>query len=258
MDNLILTAAEFAKSEESIAFVTIVEVIGSVPQIPGAKMLVVDKGDRHLTFGTIGGGALEHIALEEALEAIREGEVRYYKKDLGKDLNMACGGKVTYLIEPLQKRKQLVICGAGHIGKAIYSMTRELDFRTVLIDSMEEYANEERFPGVESIITSFDEQVIEDALSLDDHSYIVIVSRDHTTDFRLARYFLKKEWKYLGLIASGTKAAKLRKELKQEGYEEEKISRMVSPIGIPIGGSSPGEIAVGIVAQLVEVMNHGK
>ena len=255
MENLIQTAARFLEKGESAAFVTLVEVAGSAPQDPGAKILVVDQGDRHLTYGTIGGGALEHTAVQDALAAIRSSEVRFFKRDLGDDLKMACGGKVSYLVEPLLKKAQLVICGAGHVGQALYSVARDLDFRVILIDSMEEFANQERFPGADLIINSFDEAEIEKSLVCDEGTYIVIVSRDHATDFRLARYFLNKPWKYLGLIASKTKSALLRKDLVTEGYPEDQIDRMVSPIGLPIGGSSPAEIAVGIAAQIVEVRN---
>jgi xanthine dehydrogenase accessory factor len=257
MEELIQKAAEHTQRGEMIAFVTIVEVHGSVPQIPGAKMLVVERGDRHLTYGTVGGGALEHKALEEALEAIHDGQVRFFRKDLGADLNMACGGRVSYLVEPLQRRAQLIICGAGHIGQALYSIMQQMDFKITLIDSMQEYANRERFPGVDLIVNSFDEEEIEAQIESDEHSYIVIVSRDHTTDFRLARYFLQKPFGYLGLIASETKAAVLRKELQQEGFAQEKIDALVSPIGLPIGGDTPHEIAVSIAAQLVEFRNRG-
>jgi len=257
MHDLLKKAWELIEDEESIAFVTITETDGSVPQIPGAKMIVVDQGERHLTYGTVGGGALEHHAVEEALEVIRSGNPSVYKKDLGKDLNMACGGRVSYFVEPLQPRERMIICGGGHIGKALFAIIKNMGFRTVVIDSMEEYANQERFPGVDKIINSFDEKDLEDQVITDDHTYIVIVSRDHPTDFRLARIFLNKPWNYLGVIASKTKSAVLRKELKEEGFPEDKVEALVSPIGKPIGGSSPEEIAVSIAAQLVEKRNKG-
>jgi xanthine dehydrogenase accessory factor len=170
---------------------------------------------------------------------------------------MARGGRVSYFIEPLQPRERIIICGGGHIGKALFAIIKNMGFRTFVIDSMDEYANLDRFPGADKIINSFDEEVLENTVVTDDGTYIVIVSRDHPTDFRLVRFFLNKPWNYLGVIASQTKAAILRKELKEEGFPEEKIEALVSPIGKPIGGSSPEEIAVSIAAQLVEKRNKG-
>lgn len=236
------------------AFVTLVGVAGSGPQVPGAKMLVVDMGERHLTYGTVGGGALEHRAVEEALEVLRGGPPRLFEKDLGRDLGMACGGRVQYFIEPVIVPPQLVICGAGHVGLALFRVVGGLDFSVTVVDSMSEYGNCERFPGAR-IVNSFEEAVLERELPANPDSYIVIVSRDHPTDFRLARFFLRREWKYLGVIASRTKAAILRRELQDEGYEPARIARLVAPIGLPIGGASPAEIAIGVAAQLVQVRN---
>ena len=236
------------------AFVTIVSVAGSGPQVAGAKMLVVDAGERHLTFGTVGGGALEHRALQEALDVLTLGVPRLVEKDLGRDLGMACGGRVAYFIEPVVLPPRLVICGGGHVGLALFRAVRDLEFSVTVVDALAEYGSPERFPGAR-IVNSFDETVLERELPANPDSYIVIVSRDHPTDFRLARFFLRREWKYLGVIASRTKAAILRKELEGEGYDPARIARLAAPIGLPIGGASPAEIAIGVAAQLVQVRN---
>ncbi len=255
MIQLFEQALKYFKEHKAMAFVTLVSVSGSAPQIEGAKMLVVDTGDRHLTYGTIGGGNLEFTAIEDALAAIREGKPKLVEKNLGKDLSMACGGNVAYFIEPLTNPATLVICGAGHVGLALFNVMKDIGFRTVIVDSMAEYANSERFAGANQIIASFDEAVLDKELHTDKNTYIVIVSRDHPTDFRLTRFFVNKEWRYLGVIASRTKAAILMKELKEEGYSEENIARITAPIGLPIGGASPAEIAISVAAQIVQEKN---
>jgi xanthine dehydrogenase accessory factor len=236
------------------AFVTIVRVAGSAPQVAGAKMLVVDAVDAPVTYGTIGGGNLEHTAVREAIDALRGGGPLLLEKALGTDLGMACGGRVTYFVEPVVLPPQLVICGAGHVGLALHRVARELDFSVTVVDSLAEYGNVERFPGAR-IVNSFDEAVLEREVPPAPEQYVVLVTRNHPTDFRLARFFLKRELKYLGVIASRTKAIKLRRELESEGWDPRKIAGVTSPIGLPIGGASPGEIAVGIAAQLVQVRN---
>ncbi len=241
-------------AQRRCAFITIVKVEGSAPQVPGAKMLVVDTGERPFTCGTVGGGNLEHTALQEALEVLKRGTPRLVEKDLGADLGMVCGGRVCYFIEPVTVPPQLVICGGGHVGLALFRVVRELDYAVTVVDSLPEYGSQERFPGAR-IISTFDEAVLEREVPANPDSYIVIVTRDHRTDFRLARLFLKREWKYLGVIASRTKAAILRRELEGEGYDPARVARLAAPIGLPIGGATPAEIAIGVAAQLVQVRN---
>ncbi len=254
MKSLLEEALRHLAARRRCAFVTIVAVAGSGPQAPGAKMLVVDAGGRHLTYGTIGGGNLEHEAVEEALEVLRGGPPRLVEKNLGPDLGMACGGRVQYFVEPVGVPPQLVICGAGHVGVALFRVVGDLDFAVTVVDSMAEYGNSERFPGAR-IVNSFDEAVLEAELPPNPDSYIVIMSRDHATDFRLARFFLKREWRYLGVIASRSKAAILKRELESEGHDPAQVARLAAPIGLPIGGASPAEIAIGVAAQLVQVRN---
>jgi xanthine dehydrogenase accessory factor len=241
-------------SQHRCAFVTVVSVAGSGPQVAGAKMLVVDAGDRHLTYGTIGGGNLEHTALQEALDSLGAGTPRLVEKDLGRDLGMACGGRVSYFIEPVTLPPRLVICGGGHVGLALHRVVRDLGFSVTVVDSLPEFANTERFPGAR-IVGSFDEVVLERELPPGPDTYVVLVSRDHPTDFRLARFFVRRPFKYLGVIASRTKAAILRRELESEGCDPAAVARLVAPIGLPIGGASPAEIAIGVAAQIIQVRN---
>jgi xanthine dehydrogenase accessory factor len=254
MVTLLRDAIRHLEAREKSAFVTIVSTRGSGPQITGAKMLVVDTKDRPAVYGTIGGGNLEFTATQEALEVLRGGGPAVLAdKDLGKDLGMTCGGTVSYLIEPLSSRDSLIICGGGHVGQALYEVTKNMGFSITVVDSLKEFAGPERFPGCGSFINSFEETELEKLLATDESTYIVIASRDHATDFRLVRYFLPKSWKYLGVIASKNKAAALRKELENEGFDKEKMARIAAPIGLPLGGPNPAEIAVSIAAQIISL-----
>lgn len=254
MIKLLKEAVRHRENGDRAAFVTLVRIRGSAPQVPGAKMLVVDRPGEHISYGTIGGGALEHAAQREALEILRSGRgPEYFEKDLGRDLSMACGGEAGYLIEPVASPDRLVICGAGHVGRALYGIMRETGFSIILVDGLKEYANPEKFPDAERIVNSWEEKELEAAVPVDERTYIVIVSRDHATDFRLARHFLPGPWAYLGVIASSGKAAILKKELEREGYPPERIAKITSPIGLPLGGPNPAEIAVSIAAQIIEL-----
>ncbi len=233
------------------AFVTVVWTEGSVPQVPGAKMLVAPSPGGVLTSGTVGGGELERRAACEAAEVLASGSgAAYYVKDLAADLGMACGGRVGYLVEPLESADRLVICGGGHIGLSVYRIMKDMDFSITVVDEGEEKALRERFPDA-AIVPSFEEGELEKRLATDERTYVVIASRNHPSDFRLARFFMKRDWAYLGVIASANKATALKKELEEEGYGREKILRLSSPIGIPLGGPRPQEIAVSIAAEII-------
>jgi len=233
------------------AFVTVVRTEGSVPQIPGAKMLVASSPGGLLTSGTVGGGELEHRAAREAAEVLASGSgAAYFEKDLAADLGMACGGRVGYLVEPLESADRLVICGGGHIGLSVYRIMKDMDFSITVVDEGDEKSIRERFPDA-AIVPTFDERELAKRLVADERTYVVIASRNHPSDFRLARFFMKGEWAYLGVIASARKAATLKKELEEEGYDGEKIRRLSSPIGIPLGGPRPEEIAVSIAAEII-------
>ena len=254
MVTLLRDALRHLEAREKSAFVTIVGTRGSGPQITGAKMLVADTKERPSLYGTIGGGNLEFSAVRETLEVLRSGgPAVLVEKDLGRDLGMSCGGSVSYLIEPLASRDSLIICGGGHVGQALYEVTKNMGFSITVVDSLREFAGPDRFPGCGSFVNSFEEADLDKQLSLDASTYIVIVSRDHATDFRLARFFLPKPWKYLGVIASKSKAAALRKELEAEGFDREKMDRIAAPIGLPLGGANPAEIAVSIAAQIISL-----
>ncbi|MBF0315026.1 MAG: XdhC family protein [Oligoflexia bacterium] len=257
------------KLKRKLAIITLVKVKGSVPQIPGAKLAVCHLPDALttplLTAGTVGGGALEHQALQEALDILKSDaqskpSIHYIEKNLLNDLGMVCGGEVSYTIELISPPSELIICGAGHCGEALAQAAKNLDFSITIIDSMQSFANRERYPFVDKIINSFEESDLDRELQHREHagknSYVVIVSRDHATDFRMARYFMNKEWCYLGVIASKAKSLKLKKELGAAGFPPEKISRLTSPIGLDLGGSSPAEIAISILAQIISLKNR--
>ncbi|MBF0361374.1 MAG: XdhC family protein [Oligoflexia bacterium] len=260
---LFKSAIEQLQKNQPIAIITLIKVKGSAPQIPGAKMLIVDNNNcsDHLSSGTIGGGNLEFTATKEALNILRDKNresIYYYEKNLKNDLGMVCGGEVHYTIEIINPATQLIICGAGHCGHSLYQMALNLNFSITIIDSMTEYANKERYPAANNIINSFQESDLDCKLNLtsnNPNSFIVILTRDHQTDFKLVRYFLNKNWSYLGLIASKNKAHNLRKELEQDGYPLEKINKLTAPIGLSIGGSSPAELAISILAQIIQLKN---
>lgn len=243
---------ELAKLEASgarAALCVLVEATGSVPQVPGAKMLVKDDGS---IVGTVGGGALEHRVIEAAREVIEAGAPRLERYDTVRDLGMACGGQTAVFIDPIGLRPDLVIFGAGHIGRDLCAMAGRCGFRITVVDERSEWAVDTAFPDADQVVVGEPVSVLDD-LPLSARTFLVLVSHSHAVDQRVLGALVDRPWRYLGMIASKRKVAQIFGELERQGADRAVLDRVHSPIGLKIGGADPGEIAVSILAELIRI-----
>ena len=240
-----------------VALVTVIATEGSAPRSMGAVMTV--RQDGGIT-GSIGGGNLEHEMVRHALEAIEDGRPRRYHYDFtggaSENIEKACVGTTDFLIQPCVAKPHLVIFGAGHIGQALAPIAVASGFRVSVADDRPGYPGPERFPeAVRRLAGPFPETIR--SLSFDPSTYIVVVTYDHTQDEVVLDACLRKEWRYLGMIGSRTKVATIFHNLGSDTETKRLLSRVHAPIGFDLGGRSPGEIAVAIVAELIAV-RHGR
>jgi xanthine dehydrogenase accessory factor len=237
--------------------VTIVRSSGSTPQRTGAKMLVFADGR---TIGTIGGGCYENDALGRAREAIASGRAALVKYDLNDDFaqesGLICGGQMEVYIDPIAPAPALYVIGAGHVGWHLARAAAEAGFRIHVIDDREKFANADRFPAAENIEVD-DIAAWLDRAELPPTAYVVIVTRGHTHDFDALRALAARDLRYLGLIGSRAKVARVFDALEAEGMPIEYLTRVHAPIGLDIGAITPAEIAVSILAELIAI-RHGK
>jgi xanthine dehydrogenase accessory factor len=231
--------------------VTVVRANGSTPQRAGAKMLVFADGN---TVGTIGGGCYENEARLKAREALESGRQHFLHFELNDDFaqenGLICGGQMDVHVDPLEPTPRLYIIGAGHVGWHLARIAGELDFRVHVVDDREKFANRERFPAAEAVVV----EPIGDWLHRTDipaTAYVVIVTRGHQGDLEAMRALAARDLRYLGLIGSRAKIARIRSLLLEEGMPAECLDRVHSPIGLDIGAVTPGEIAISILAELV-------
>jgi xanthine dehydrogenase accessory factor len=256
-DEVLPAAAAALERGEPAARVTIVRSSGSTPQRTGAKMLVFADGR---TVGTIGGGCYENDALGKAREAIASGTPALVKYDLNDDFveesGLICGGQMEVYIDPIAPAPALYVIGAGHVGWHLARGAGEAGFRIHVVDDREKFANSGRFPDAEQI-------VVEDIAGwlhradLPASAYVVVVTRGHTHDFDALRALAARDLRYLGLIGSRAKVARVFDALRAEGMPPECLGRVHAPVGLDIGAISPAEIAVSILAELIAV-RHGK
>ena len=145
------------------------------------------------------------------------------------------------------------IFGGGHVGLALETVLRYVNFKTVVLDDREDYANRQRFADADEVKIISDFKHAFDGLELTENSYIIIVTRGHAGDYDVLKDALRQPSAYVGMIGSKRKNAVLFDKLRAEGYSEEDIARIHAPIGLPIQAETPEEIAISVVAEMIQV-----
>jgi len=230
--------AKAIEKKQPAVLATVVEVEGASPVKVGAQILLLADGT---TFGTVGGGRLESAILEDAREALSQGTslLKHYSlKEKGSDaIGVLCGGELRAFIQPYKPLPKLVIVGGGHIGRPLNVMSEAAGFEVTIVDVE---------PGRADISAL-------EATTLDQDTYVVLISTDHITDKSALRTALKKPIPYVGMIGSRAKCQIILEHLRSDGYGDDALSRVYAPIGLDLGGPSPQEIAVAILAEVIAV-----
>ncbi len=238
---------------ESAALVTIIRTQGSTPQRVGAKMVVYADGR---TVGTIGGGCYENDAFWKARRALetRKPLVARYElaDDLAEESGLICGGQMEVYIDPLEASPQLYLVGAGHVAQHLGQIAPAAGFRLHVIDDREKFSNPERFPDAVECVVDDIPTWLENA-DLPESAYVVILTRGHRHDLDALRALATRRLRYLGLIGSRAKVARLHEALREEGTAVAHPERLHAPVGLDIGAVTPHEIAVSILAELIAV-----
>ncbi|MDO5135416.1 MAG: XdhC family protein [Eubacteriales bacterium] len=164
-------------------------------------------------------------------------------------------GEDVWFTEALFSQPHLVILGAGHVSVPTAKLGKLLGYHVTVMDDREEFANRERFPEVDEVILG-DFEEIPDRIPPYENTYYVIVTRGHMGDSLCARKLLNRPYAYMGMIGSRSKAALAKKALLEEGFSQEQVDSIHSPIGLPIGGQLPEEIGVSILAEIVQEKNR--
>ncbi|WP_195268803.1 XdhC/CoxI family protein [Eubacterium sp. 1001713B170207_170306_E7] len=322
-------ALKLAKERgEPLAVVTIIDFHGSAPRGTGARMIVCKDGS---TTGTVGGGAIEYDAQQEA-QKLFETQASFIKEYIlrpneAADLGMVCGGnaalyfqyfspgnpqteklieelgraleaggdfwlltcwedpavfevmvtdqkakedgfgdeafteqsrllqknKTCIFSQPLRQNGRVYVFGGGHIAKELVPVLSRLDFRCVVIDDREAFANKEAFPEAEAVFVS-DFKAIRTFLEIGPSDYVVIMTRGHQNDYLVEAQVLKTEARYIGVIGSRKKTQTINEKLMRfDGFTKEKLEAVYTPIGKAIKAKTPAEIAISIAAELIEV-----
>ena len=238
---------------EDVALVTIVATNGSTPQRVGAKMLVYADGR---TVGTVGGGCYENDAFWKAKESLKTRKAVRVKYELDDDFaqenGLVCGGQMEVFIEPIEPPPAVYIIGAGHVGYYLGRFAHEAGFSVRVVDDREAFANRERFPDATEVVVDDVPGWLTTAV-LAPSAYVVIVTRGHRHDLDALRAVVDRDLRYVGLIGSRAKVARVYEALAAEGIDPGRFARVHAPIGLDLGAVTPQEIAISILAELIAV-----
>ena len=240
--------------------IALLETRGSAPRAAGTRMWV----GASETHGTIGGGNLEYSALKIAREMLLSGESQRERRfALGDSLGQCCGGTVTLRFTRKERidhadeaHFDVVLFGAGHVGKEVARILERLPCRLTWIDPRPEVFPSSVNANVRVVIEEEPAWMADEAPP---GAYYLVMTHSHALDLEIVERILRrKDVAFLGLIGSQTKAAKFRARLKQRGFTADQLQALVSPIGLFKAGKHPAEIAVSAVAQLLALAaRHG-
>ncbi|KAF0112550.1 MAG: xanthine dehydrogenase [Chlorobiaceae bacterium] len=246
--------ASIEKTGEAFVFCTIVSSSGSTPRHEGSKMLVFSDGK---ISGTVGGGLIEHLVIEEALKALKERKNKILKYSLvnpEKGDPGICGGQVEVYVEPIIPKLTLVVVGAGHVGKQVAHLGKWLDYRVVITDERPEFCNPVYIPEAdEYIICPISE--IPQLVKINPFTFLVLTTKSSSVDVEGLPVLLETETGYIGVIGSKRRWELTKKELLDKGITKEKIDKIHSPMGLELNAETPQEIALSIIAEVMMVAN---
>lgn len=160
-----------------------------------------------------------------------------------------------YFSETLASEKKLVICGGGHVSIPIIRIGKMLEFNVTVIEDRVQYADNARSAMADEVICDDFSQAL-DKTTGDSDTYFVIVTRGHRYDVACLKAIIQKESAYIGMIGSKVRVKKVKELLIKDGFKSQQLDNVYSPIGLKIGARTPEEIAVSIMAEIIQIKNQ--
>lgn len=235
--------------------VVVTDVRGSAPREAGARLIVAGG---ELVWGTIGGGKLEHLAIEHATSLIEAGGAASESRDypLAEKAGQCCGGAVTLFYEVFPwTRRSVVIFGGGHVAQALAGLSDYLGAELELIDPREEHELQPSPPAQRGWTLTCVDAPEDEVARLAADALVLVMTHDHALDQTILEELLRRGgFPYVGLIGSERKWARFEKRLAARGFDEQTIRGVRCPIGTSKGSKEPTAIAISVAAELLEVM----
>jgi len=220
----------------SVALASLIRSANGLGSI-GSKLFIREDGS---TEGSLGDLRLDHDAVKHARNLMAMGRNEYVITDEG----------VEYFIEAYTTPPQLVICGGGHVSRALASHAKPLGFRLFITDDREEFANTQRFPEADIVVAKKPEDALKE-LPINPNTFIVVATRGHRFDNVALAAAADTPARYVGLMGSKRKTILIYEDLVRMGLGEERLREIRSPIGLDIHARTPEEIAISIMGEIL-------
>jgi len=195
--------------------------------------------------GSLGHADQDAEAVSAALAQLPHGTARLVKQGAEHDL----------LIEAIASRPRIVVAGGGHVALAIARQAAALDYDVTIVEDRPEFATGERFPG--ATVLEGDVPMTLGSLTYAWNSFIVIATRGHKLDADCVLQAVKTNARYIGLLGSRRKTVLIEQLLRDEGVAEDRIAAIRAPVGLDLGGRTPAEIALSVMAEITQIRYHG-
>ena len=251
-DEFLNRAAELRRRGESFAVAVVVRFEAPVSGKPGDKAIIFPDGRM---WGWIAGGCSQPIVIKEALKVLAEGTPKLVRitptpsaesKGGVVDYAMTChgGGALDIYIEPVLAKPHVVILGRSLVAQTLAGLVKTIHFS---VSVLAPGASHEDFPTADAIHNEFDLS----AIPITPHTYLVVATQGEHDEEALEQA-LRLDLPYVAFVASKTKAQKMFEYLREHGVSAERLGRIRAPAGLAIGAVSPEEIAVSILAEIVQ------
>ncbi|HEX6483784.1 MAG TPA: XdhC family protein [Ktedonobacteraceae bacterium] len=255
MQDIACAISSALEGEQAIVLATVIAAGGTWRSCMGRQMLVLEDGqttgDLQLPDAPAG---LTDKLVQAARNAIMTGKPQI--ENVG--ASHAAGQPGTWgeiFIEPFVPRPVLLIAGAGHIAVPLAALAHQMNFSVSVTDDRASFVNRERFPSAKQLLQGDIEAVLRN-YPITPRTHIVLVTRAHAHDVQGLRAIIDSPAPYIGMIGSQRRVWAVFKLLHEEGVPAEKLARVRAPIGLDLGGASPEEIALSIMAEIV-MLRHG-
>lgn len=248
-------AAELLDAGVPFALCTVIAARGSVPGKAGAKMIVLRDGTQ---FGTVGGAGLEERVKDLGRQCVTDRHTQVHRFQLGPrnperpgTLDSLCGGAVEILVEYMGAVPHVLICGGGHVGLEVARLCDQLEYVYSVLDDRPEFASRERFPQARELFVARPENFFP-GRDLSQISHVVLLGYSYKIDTEALHACVTGFGGYIGLISSRLKRREMFAKLRARGVADSELDRIEAPLGLAIGAESPAEIAVSILARIIE------
>jgi xanthine dehydrogenase accessory factor len=229
-------AASAAAGGEPLAVVTCLRRDGLRSEFAGRMLVRVDGAIE----GTLRDVVADHRAADMAVEQMRHGTARLATLSDTLDL----------LIEPVTGQPELVIAGGGHVARAIARQAALLDFAVTVLEDRPEFADPSRFDGAR--VVSGDVPATIPTLEYGWQAYLVIATRGHKLDADCVAAAVRTPVRYIGVLGSRRKTIMIEEMLRERGVADERIAVIHAPVGLDLGGRTPAEIALSVMAEITK------